>query len=151
MTIKDYISYKRNIAPSRIVATNGCFDVLHIGHVRFLKEAAKLGEYLIIGLNSDNSVRQLKGENRPIFTQAERQEVLLALSVVYSVVVFDETTATNFLSAVEPDVWVKGGDWTLDTLNKDERKAVEQNGGKIEIIPMLSPWSSSDVLRKICS
>lgn len=143
MTIEEYRSFKRNNSATNVVATNGCFDVLHIGHIRFLKEAAKLGSTLIVGLNSDESVRKLKGENRPIFTQEERQEVLLALSVVYAVVIFDEITATNFLSAVEPDVWVKGGDWTLETLNPDERKAVEQNGGKIEIIPMLSPWSST--------
>ncbi len=133
----------------RLVATNGCFDLLHVGHVTYLETARNQGDALLVGLNGDASVRQLKGPGRPITPEDERAAVLAALESVDGVCIFAERTATRFLAAAQPDVYVKGGDYTLDTLNKDERQAVEQAGGKIVIIPFVPGKSTTATLEKI--
>jgi len=133
----------------KLVVTNGCFDLLHLGHVTYLETARSNGDVLLIGLNGDNSVRQLKGSDRPVNSEQDRAGVLAALESVSGVCVFAEKTATRFLSAAEPDVYVKGGDYTVDTLDKDERRAVEGAGGKIVIIPFVPGKSTTELLKKI--
>jgi len=133
----------------KLVVTNGCFDLLHLGHVTYLETARNQGDALLVGLNGDDSTRQLKGEGRPVNPEADRAAVLAALQSVDGVCIFSEKTATRFLAAAQPDVYVKGGDYTLDTLNKDERRAVEQNGGRIVIIPFVAGKSTTSLLEKI--
>jgi D-glycero-beta-D-manno-heptose 1-phosphate adenylyltransferase len=133
----------------RLVVTNGCFDLLHLGHVTYLESARQQGDALLVGLNSDASVRQLKGPERPVTPEDDRAAVLAALESVNGVCIFGEPTATRFLAAVQPDVYVKGGDYTLDSLNQEERRAVEQTGGRIVIIPVVPGKSTTATLKKI--
>ena len=133
----------------KLVVTNGCFDLLHVGHVTYLETARQHGDALLIGVNSDAAVRQLKGPDRPVNNEADRAAVLAALESVDGVCIFAEPTATRFLSIAQPDIYVKGGDYTLDTLNKDERKTVEQTGGGIVIIPFVPGKSTTALLAKI--
>ncbi len=131
----------------KIVFTNGCFDILHAGHVRYLTAAKKFGDILIVGLNTDESVRRLKGENRPINSEEDRAEVLLGLKAVDHVVFFGERTAENLISEIKPDVYVKGGDYTLETL--PESKIVQSYGGRVEFINLVAGRSTTNVIEKI--
>ena len=131
----------------KIVFTNGCFDIIHAGHVRYLTAAKNFGDVLIVGLNSDSSVRQLKGASRPINNQADRAEVLLALKPVDYVIIFDELTAENLISKVKPDVYVKGGDYSLETL--PEAKIVQSYGGRVELVNLVAGKSTSKIIKKI--
>ncbi len=133
----------------RLVVTNGCFDLLHLGHVTYLETARAQGDALLVGVNSDAAVRQLKGPGRPVTPEGDRAAVLAALESVDGACIFAEATATRFLAAAQPDVYVKGGDYTLDTLNQDERRTVEQAGGKIVIIPFVPGKSTTATLKKI--
>ena len=133
----------------RLVVTNGCFDLLHAGHVTYLETAKQFADVLLVGLNGDASVRQLKGPQRPLNAEEDRALVLAALGCVDAVCVFPDKTATRFLSRCRPDVYVKGGDYTVDTLNPDERRAVEESGGKIAIIPFVAGKSTTALLKKI--
>ena len=133
----------------KLVVTNGCFDLLHPGHVTYLESARNQGDALLLGLNGDDSVRQLKGELRPVNPEADRAAVVAALQSVDGVCIFAEKTATRFLAAAQPDVYVKGGDYTLETVNQDERRAVEQGGGRIFIIPFVPEKSTTALLQKI--
>jgi glycerol-3-phosphate cytidylyltransferase len=133
----------------RVVATNGCFDILHVGHVRYLTAARKLGDVLVVGLNGDDSVRQLKGEGRPVNRQQDRAEVLAALESVDYVTIFPENRATNFLRAAAPAVYAKGGDYTADTLDPGERAVLDEFGSRIEIIPFEKGYSTSELLTRI--
>ena len=128
----------------RIVFTNGCFDILHIGHITLLEEARRRGDRLIVGLNSDNSVRQLKGPMRPIVAERERAQVLAALSAVDAVVVFPETTPLRLIEAIRPDVLVKGGDYTKNTVIGAHE--VEAWGGRVELIPLREGISTSRLI-----
>lgn len=132
-----------------LVVTNGCFDLLHLGHVTYLESARNQGDALLLGLNGDDSVRQLKGDTRPLNPEADRAAVVAALQSVDGVCIFAEKTATRFLTAAQPDVYVKGGDYTLETVNQDERRAVEQGGGRIVIIPFVPGKSTTALLEKI--
>jgi rfaE bifunctional protein nucleotidyltransferase chain/domain len=136
-------------AGKRLVVTNGCFDLLHLGHVTYLEDARALGDALLIGLNSDDAVRQLKSSKRPLNHEQDRAFVLAALESVTRVCIFREKTATRFLEAAQPDIYVKGGDYTLESLNQEERRAVEQAGGKIIILPIVPGKSTSALLKKI--
>lgn len=131
----------------RLVFTNGCFDLLHPGHVRYLREARSLGDALVVALNSDRSVRVLKGEGRPILNEAERAEVISALEAVDYVVVFDEETPRELIKDVLPDVLVKGGDWTLDEIIG--REEVEAAGGAVRALPYVEGSSTSDIIERI--
>lgn len=131
-----------------VVATNGCFDILHPGHIEYLEEAKRQGDYLVVGVNSDASVRQLKGEGRPINSQADRARVIAALEAVDIVYIFDEVRATEFLKLVRPTVWAKGGDYTMETLDKSERDAVLEMGGIIQLIPPVPGKSTTAILAK---
>lgn len=136
-------------AGKRLVVTNGCFDILHAGHVTYLAAARVLGDALLIGLNSDASVRQLKGAGRPVNSEHDRATVLAALASVDGVCVFEEVDALRFLAEVKPDIYAKGGDYTLDTINQPERRLIEAAGGKVVILPAVPGRSTSNVLAKI--
>lgn len=133
----------------RLVVTNGCFDILHIGHVTYLEAARNLGDALLVGLNGDEPARQLKGANRPVNSESDRAAVLAALESVSGVCIFVDKTATRFLANAQPDIYVKGGDYTLETLNQDERRTVEQAGGKIVLLPFVPGKSTTAILEKI--
>ena len=133
----------------KLVVTNGCFDILHLGHVIYLESARNFGDALLVGVNGDEATRQLKGPGRPVNAASDRAAVLAALASVDGVCIFPEKAATKFLSAARPDIYVKGGDYTLDTLNQDERRAVESAGGKIVIIPFVPGKSTTALLQKI--
>ena len=131
----------------KIVFTNGCFDILHLGHVRYLKEAKKLGDILIIGLNSDSSVRKLKGKTRPYLPELERAEILASLESVDYVVLFKETRPDNLIKVVKPDIHVKGGDYDPSTL--PEKTIVEKFGGNVVVIPVTEGKSTTNIVKKI--
>jgi D-glycero-beta-D-manno-heptose 1-phosphate adenylyltransferase len=131
----------------RVVFTNGCFDLLHPGHVQYLTEARALGDALIVALNSDDSVRRLKGEGRPILNERERAEVMAALAAVDLVTVFDEETPRQLIAALLPDVLVKGGDWPVDQIVG--REEVEAAGGRVLSLPYRQGSSTSDIIERI--
>lgn len=130
-----------------VVFTNGCFDILHLGHIEYLKESAKLGDYLIVAINSDSSVKKLKGESRPIFGEKERAIILSSLEFVDFVVIFEEETPINLIKKLIPDFLVKGGDYSINEVVG--REEVEKNGGKVVIIPYLQGYSTTNLLKKI--
>lgn len=130
----------------KVVLTNGCFDILHYGHVSCLREARELGDLLVVALNGDGSVRQLKGPSRPIFSQEARAYVLRELRAVDYVVIFDTVRATPVIEAIRPDIYVKSGDYTLETLDVEEREALERCGARIEILPKQEGFSTTSVL-----
>jgi len=131
----------------RIVFTNGCFDLLHPGHIGSLEQARALGDALIVGLNSDASVRQLKGAGRPVLPERERAEILAALECVDAVVIFDDLTPREVIAHLLPDVLVKGGDWPGDQIVG--REEVEAAGGRVVSIPVVPGYSTTAILRKI--
>ncbi len=131
----------------RIVFTNGCFDIIHAGHVDYLQKAKSLGDVLVVGLNSDESIKRLKGENRPINPLEYRKKVLENLKPVDMVVVFDEDTPENLIKQVKPDVLVKGGDYTIDTIVGAD--FVMSYGGKVETIEFIYDISTSKIINKI--
>lgn len=139
--------YKRK--GEKVVWTNGCFDLLHIGHVDYLKKAKALGDYLIIGLNSDNSVRQLKGADRPIQDEKHRAEVLASLECIDCIIIFNELSAENCLKELKPDIFVKAGDYNLEDMHQGERKAVEGYGGEVRFIPIIYDISTTQIINKI--
>jgi rfaE bifunctional protein nucleotidyltransferase chain/domain len=142
-------SKKLRAAGKKLVATNGCFDLLHVGHVRYLQAARALGDFLAIGLNSDRSVRELKGRGRPIMTETDRAEVLAALGCVDLVTIFPEMRATRFLVAARPAIYVKGGDYNSETLNDEERAALEQIGAEIRLVPFEAGYSTSGLIEQL--
>jgi D-glycero-beta-D-manno-heptose 1-phosphate adenylyltransferase len=130
-----------------LVFTNGCFDLLHPGHIETLEKARELGDVLIVGVNSDRSVREMKGTGRPIVPEQERAEVLAALECVDAVVIFDEPTPRAIVEALLPDVLVKGGDWASDQIIG--REEVEGAGGKVVSVPVVAGYSTSAMVEKI--
>ena len=135
--------WRSGLGGKRVVATNGCFDLLHVGHVKLLEFARSRGDLLIVGLNSDSSVRQLKGEGHPINTAMDRAVVLAALEAVDVVVIFDTVRATGFLELAKPHVWIKGGDYTMATLDPNEVVAVKLCKGQIELFPAVAGYSTT--------
>jgi rfaE bifunctional protein nucleotidyltransferase chain/domain len=136
---------KRN--GKRLVFTNGCFDLLHPGHIKLLEAARALGDALVVGLNSDDSVLTLKGPGRPVIPQQERAEILASLECVDAVTVFDELTPQKTVAALLPDVLVKGGDWPGDQIVG--REEVEASGGKVVLIDVVQGYSTTEILQKI--
>jgi len=134
-----------------LVVTNGCFDVLHLGHVTYLQQARDQGQALLVGVTSDAGVRSLKGPGRPLNTEYDRAAVLAALASVDAVRVFPDLDARAFLEAVRPDIYVKGGDYTIDTINQDERRLLEKLGVKIVILPAVPGKSTSALVQKMQS
>ena len=134
-------------AGQRVVFTNGCFDLLHPGHVRYLQQARALGDALVVALNSDRSVSELKGAARPILKEAERAEVMAALACVDFVTVFDEATPQALIAALVPDILVKGGDWSIE--NIVGRAEVEVAGGQVMSLPFVDGVSTTEVIERI--
>jgi rfaE bifunctional protein nucleotidyltransferase chain/domain len=132
-----------------IVFTNGCFDILHAGHVRYLSAAKQLGDILVIGLNGDASVRELKGEGRPLNPQEDRAEVMAALEAVDYVIIFGEKRVDTLLRQVRPQIYVKGGDYTVTSLDPDEVTALREIGAKIEILPLVPGKSTTKLVEAI--
>ncbi len=145
----------RQQAGERGVFTNGCFDLLHLGHVRYLQEARALGDFLVLGLNSDESTRMLKGPGRPLVPEAERAEILASLACIDYVTLFSETTASQLVDALKPVIYVKGGDYAgaqdnqPDTSRLPEAKIVQAYGGTIRLIPYLPHHSTTELIAKI--
>lgn len=150
-TIEELESLIRTLRESgkRVVWTNGCFDIVHVGHITYLQKAASLGDVLVVGLNSDASVREVKGPGRPIVPEHERAVVLSALECVGYVVLFSEPSPMPYLEALQPDVYAKGGDYTLDTIVQEERRLVESYGGKIAIIAGVEGRSTTNIIARI--
>lgn len=140
-------SFRKDHAGKKIVFTNGCFDILHVGHVRYMQEASKLGDILVVGLNSDSSVRRLKGPERPVNNEIDRAEILSSLGFVDYVAIFDEDTPYNLIKTIKPDVLVKGGDYKpADVVGRD---IVEANGGKLVLIPFVEGKSTTSIINRI--
>ena len=131
------------------MATNGCFDLLHVGHLRYLQQARALGDFLWVGLNGDESVRELKGPGRPLVPGDERAELLAAWRIVDAVTIFPGVRATEFLRAVEPDIYVKGGDYTPESLDPGEAAVLRACGSKIEIVGLVPDHSTTSLVKKM--
>ena len=140
---------KLQSAGKKIVATNGCFDLLHVGHVRYLQAARALGDVLVVGLNGDRSVHELKGAGRPIITQHDRAEILAAMACVDLVTIFPGIRATTFLAAARPAVYVKGGDYTPRTLDEEELTILKKIETEIRLIPFETGYSTSGLIEQI--
>src|ERR1700738_4444194 len=132
-----------------IVFTNGCFDILHVGHVRYLAAAKRLGDILVVGLNSDASVRELKGIGRPLNSQDDRAEVMAALEAVDHVIIFAEKRVSHLLRQVRPHIYTKGGDYTVDSLDSEEVAALKEINARIEILPLVPGKSTSKLVQTI--
>ena len=147
--LKDNIEIINRIKAERkkIVFTNGCFDLLHVGHIRYLAQAKKLGDFLIIGLNSDSSVKELKGEDRPINSFEDRATLLSAIESVDSVIMFEEQTPENLIKDVVPDILVKGGDYNIEDIVGYQ--TVMQNGGQVKTLSFYDGYSSTNYINKI--
>jgi len=130
-----------------IVTTNGVFDILHLGHIKYLQEAKKLGDVLIVAINSDSSTKKIKGPDRPINNQEIRAETLAALEFIDYIVIFNETDPIKILSEIKPNIHVKGGDYKLNQII--EKNIVEKNNGKIVLIPEIKGYSTTDIINKI--
>jgi D-glycero-beta-D-manno-heptose 1-phosphate adenylyltransferase len=131
----------------RVVFTNGCFDILHVGHVRYLNQARSLGDALVVAVNSDRSVREIKGESRPVVPEAERAEVIAALACVDYVFIFDDPTPKRVIDAIVPDVLVKGADWGIsDIVGRD---AVENAGGVVLNVPLVEGTSTTEIIHRV--
>lgn len=133
----------------KLVLTNGCFDLLHAGHVRYLQAARALGDALAVAINGDDSVRTLKGEGRPLNTESDRAEIVAALACVDHVVIFPETRVTRLIQKVRPAIYVKGGDYTPDSLDQEERAALEKAGAEIQILPFEPGHSTSGLIERM--
>lgn len=133
----------------RVVLTNGCFDLIHLGHVRYLRQARALGDVLVVGVNGNASVARLKGPRRPILGQEERAEIVAALDGVDYVVVFPEDTATSLVAALQPEVYVKGGDYGQRGKELPEAETVLQYGGRVEVLPLVVGRSTTDLVRQV--
>jgi len=134
-------------AEEEVVFTNGCFDIIHRGHIEVLAQTADLGDRLIIGLNSDSSIQKLKGKNRPIIDEKSRAILLASFSFVDAVVLFSEDTPINLISTLLPDVLAKGGDYEIETIVGHE--IVQKNGGKVILVPFIDGFSSTTIIEKI--
>lgn len=143
------ISERLRADGKKLVVTNGCFDLLHVGHVRYLTAARALGDALAVGLNGDGSVRALKGSGRPLNKEGDRAEVLAALAAVNHVTVFPDVRATQLIETVRPAIYAKGGDYAPETLNAEERAALEKIGAEIRIIPFEQGYSTTRVIEQM--
>lgn len=137
------------IKGKKIIWTNGCFDILHKGYIKYLREAKRLGDILVIGINSDNSIKKLKGENRPVQKEEARTEIISSLEFVDYVIVFNETSPIKMLRELKPDIFAKGADYNFETINQEERKAIEECNGKIIFIPFIDGESTTNIINKM--
>ena len=143
------IQRKMRAEGRQLVLTNGCFDLLHLGHVRYLQAARALGDALAVAINGDQSVRVLKGEGRPLNPEADRAEIVAALECVDHVVTFPETRATRLLETVRPSIYVKGGDYTPETLDAEEHAVLEKVGADVRILPFEKGQSTSALIERM--
>jgi rfaE bifunctional protein nucleotidyltransferase chain/domain len=146
---EELASWRTRTQVPELVVTNGCFDLLHLGHVTYLEAARNLGRALLVGVNSDASVRALKGQGRPVNHETDRALVLAGLASVDYVCIFPDVRAAAFLGRARPDIYVKGGDYTLETLDQEERRTVESTGGRIHLIPFVPGKSTTGLLAKM--
>ena len=148
--IKDHVELERTLhqwrGSRKLVFTNGCFDLLHVGHIRYLQEAKKLGDVLVVGVNSDASVKRLKGPTRPVQIEADRAEILAALGAVDYTVIFTEDTPLKLIETVKPDILVKGGDWKIEQIVGSD--FVIQNGGKVMSLQFVDGKSTTKLIEK---
>ena len=151
LTLETLVTWRDNLRNigKKLAATNGCFDILHAGHVNYLQAARNEADALIVGINSDRSVSQLKGPSRPIHTENDRAAIIAALESVDGVFIFDELRATTFLELAQPDVYIKGGDYAVEELPEEERQAIAKIGGYIKVLGLIPGKSSSDIAQRI--
>ena len=151
LSLHDAIAFRELLRREgrKVVATNGCFDLLHVGHLRYLSDARARGDFLWVGLNGDASVHELKGPGRPLVQEADRAELLAAWRVVDAVTIFPEVRATAFIHAVRPDIYIKGGDYTVASLNAEEAEALRVCGAKIEIVQLVPGRSTTRLVEKM--
>lgn len=147
LSFKEIENFRREHANKKIVFTNGCFDIMHVGHIRYLQEAARLGDILIVGLNSDDSVKRLKGAERPVNSEPDRAEMMCALGVIDYVAIFEEDTPLELIKKIQPDILVKGGDYSGEYIVGTNE--VEARGGKLVLIPFVEGKSTSNIIKKI--
>jgi len=140
---------ERRASGCAVAYTNGCFDLMHAGHVRTLESARAQAEVLVVGVDSDDSARRIKGEGRPIVPEQDRAELVAALACVDLVVVFGDETSLGVLAALRPEVWVKGGDYTLETVNQEERAFVQSYGGRVVLGQRVPSISTTDIIARI--
>jgi len=136
-------------AGQRLVMTNGCFDLLHVGHVRYLQQARALGDFLVVAVNGDESVRSLKGTGRPLNSAEDRAEILASLEPVNFVTIFPERRATQVIEALRPAIYVKGGDYTLESLDPEEVEALKRVGAEIKTLPLVPGKSTSGLIERM--
>jgi rfaE bifunctional protein nucleotidyltransferase chain/domain len=153
LSLADAVKWREELRRTgrKLVVTNGCFDLMHRGHASYLLEAAKLGDELLVLINSDASVRALKGETRPVVSEADRAFMLAALESVSKVVIFDSSRCDAELMALQPDIYAKAGDYTLETLEKNERAALQASGAEIVFMPFVSGFSTTSIVEKIAA
>lgn len=151
MKLNDFLNIRNDLKSSgkKLVFTNGCFDIIHKGHITYLKQAKKLGDFLVIGLNSDKSVKKLKGESRPVNKEEDREYVLENLKPVDAVVIFEDETPYNLIDAIKPDILVKGGDWSFDKIVGSD--IVIANGGKVLSLGYVANYSTTSIIDKLKS
>ncbi|MBE6379219.1 MAG: ADP-heptose synthase [Lentisphaerae bacterium] len=151
LTLDEAVLWREELRKNnrKLVVTNGCFDLMHRGHASYLIEAAKLGDELLVLINSDASVRAIKGETRPIVSEADRAYMLAALESVSRVVIFDDSRCNKELAALKPDVYAKAGDYTLETLVACEREALQSCGAEIVFMPFIQGFSTTNIVEKI--
>jgi D-glycero-beta-D-manno-heptose 1-phosphate adenylyltransferase len=147
--LKDFLAVRKKLKEKnkKLVFTNGCFDILHRGHITYLKQAKSLGDYLIIGLNSDSSVKKIKGESRPLNNQNDRAYVLNNMKAVNAVVIFSEDTPYNIIKEIQPDLLVKGGDWSEDKIIGAD--IVKKSGGKVVSLKYVDNYSTTSTINKL--
>ena len=146
--LKEIIDFNKKKG-KKIVFTNGCYDLIHIGHIRCFQEGKKFGDVLVVGLNSDRSVRSIKGSPRPLIPQEERAEIISALEIVDYVTIFDQDDPLEIITFIKPDILVKGGDWNIDTIVG--REVVESYGGRVFALPLVSGISTTQIIDTIAS
>ena len=153
LTLDEAILWREDLRKNnrKLVVTNGCFDLMHRGHASYLIEAAKLGDELLVLINSDASVRAIKGETRPVVSEKDRAYMLAALESVSCVVIFDDARCDKELAALKPDVYAKAGDYTLETLVASEREALQSGGAEIVFMPFIQGFSTTNIVEKIAS
>ncbi len=151
MNLNDFLNIRKKLKDEdkKLVFTNGCFDIIHKGHITYLKQAKELGDFLVIGLNSDKSVKKLKGESRPVNKEEDREYVLENLKPVDAVVIFEEDTPYNLIDSIKPDILVKGGDWSADKIVGSD--LVIANGGKVLSLGYVDNYSTTSIIDKLKS
>jgi rfaE bifunctional protein nucleotidyltransferase chain/domain len=149
MTLEQSVKWRQQLGNKKLVVTNGCFDLLHRGHVEYLHEARNLGDALLLLLNSDASIQRLKGPTRPVVEEPNRAYLLASLSCVDAVVVFDSDRCNHEFMALKPDVYVKGGDYTVDSLNPQEREVLFGLNTQINFIPFVGNFSTTNLIEKL--